>query len=101
MTTANAHTIERLFDANLQTPFIEQTLEKLIQDQIAQEKSELQRLQPRLAEYENRYDMPSSNFFTLYQNGEIGDEMDYFEWNVLYKMHLESKKRIGVLRGKS
>jgi len=101
MTTASAHTLERLFDANLQTPFIEQTLEKLIQDQIAQEKSELQRLRSRLAEYENRYNMPSSDFFALYQNGEIGDEMDYFEWNVLYKMHLESQKRIGVLRGKS
>ncbi len=101
MTTANAHPIERLFNANLQTPFIEQTLEKLIRDQIAQEESELQRLQPRLAEYESHYDMSSIAFFTLYQNGEMGDEMDYFEWNVLYKMHLESQKRIAVLRGKS
>ncbi|MEA3349931.1 MAG: hypothetical protein U9Q82_04855 [Chloroflexota bacterium] len=89
----NTHPIERLIDAKVQTPFIEQALEKIIQDQIAQEEIELQRLQPRLAKYEDVYNMPSSKFFALYQNGEMGDEMDYFEWNVIYKMYLESNKR--------
>lgn len=101
MTIANAHPIENLFKAKLQTPFVEQTLEKLLRDQISQEELELSCLQPRLVEYEKRYDMLSSDFFTLYQKGELGDEMDYFEWNVFYKMYLESQKRIEVLRGNS
>ena len=101
MTIATAHPIENLFKAKLQTPFMEQTLEKLLHDQISQEKLEIKRLKPRLVEYEKRYDMPSSDFFALYQNGELGDEMDYFEWNVFYKMYLDSRKRVAVLRGNS
>ena len=101
MTIANTHLIENLFKAKLQTPFVEQALEKLLRDQISQEELELDRLKPRLVEYEKRYNMLSSDFFALYQKGELGDEIDYFEWNVFYKMYLESQKRIAVLRGNS
>lgn len=101
MTTPNTHLIETLFKAKLQTPFVEETLEKLIRDQISQEELALKRLAPRLLEYEKQHGMSSSTFFSLYRAGELGDEMDYFEWNVLYKMRLDSEKRIAILRGTS
>lgn len=101
MTIANTDLIENLFKAKLQTPFVEEALGKLIQDQISQEKLALKRLMPRLLEYEKKYDMTSGTFFSLYKDGKLGDEMDYFEWNVLYKMRLESEKRIAILGGAS
>lgn len=33
-----------------------------------------------LREFENRFKMPSDQFFNLYQNGRFGDESDYMKW---------------------
>ncbi len=98
MAMASVHSLERLMRVGLDTPFVQNALEKLVQDQIAHEVAELERLRPRLAEYESRFGMTSVEFFERYQGGKIGDEMDYFEWNVLYKMFLDSQQRLGYLR---
>ncbi len=101
MVAMNTDVLENLFKAKLQTPFVEETLGKLIQDQISQEELALKRLMPRLLDFEKKYGMSSSSFFSLYGQGKLGDEMDYFEWNVLYKMRLDSERRIAILEGTS
>ena len=99
MTLAQSHPLERLLRVGLDSPFVQNALNKLVQDQITHETAELKRLRPRLGKYETRYNMPSETFFTRYQNGELEDSMDFFEWNVLYKMFLDSQHRLHVLQG--
>ncbi|MEZ4727131.1 MAG: hypothetical protein R3E79_08375 [Caldilineaceae bacterium] len=36
--------------------------------------------------YEERFAMSSAHFFEKYQAGEMDDDADVFEWQVLYKM---------------
>ena len=94
------HPLERLVKAGLDTPFLVKALEKLVEDQIKHEEAELQRLRPRLDEYEERYQLSSKDFFQRYQNGEMGDDMDFFEWNVFYKMFQDSQQRLHLLKDK-
>jgi hypothetical protein len=99
MSLAQSHPLERLLRVGLDSPFVQNALDKLVQDQIAHETAELKRLHPRLSKYEIRYNMPSETFFTRYQNGDLSDDMDFFEWNVLYKMFVDSQHRLRVLQG--
>lgn len=43
-------------------------------------------LESRLKEFEEKYQMPSKDFHQRFQAGELGDSMDFFEWNTYYEM---------------
>lgn len=44
-----------------------------------------------LVAYEQRYQMPSVDFFARYQKGELGDTADFVEWAGDYQHYLELK----------
>lgn len=50
------------------------------------ESDQLAELTSELNVYEERFAMPSAHFFEKYQAGEMGDDADVFEWQILYKM---------------
>lgn len=69
-------------------PFINEALEnerKILQNAIRRTKEILSSL-------EKRYRMNSSTFFKLYQNGKLGDEVDYITWAGEYRMFLKLKR---------
>lgn len=41
-----------------------------------------------LAGYEQRYQMSSAEFFSRYQQGELGDSADFVEWAGDYQQYL-------------
>lgn len=43
-------------------------------------------LKHRLKEFEKKYQMPSEHFYRRFQAGELGDDIDFFEWNAYYEM---------------
>ncbi|MBM4054705.1 MAG: hypothetical protein FJ264_08555 [Planctomycetes bacterium] len=43
----------------------------------------LQELKNRCRIFENKYHLSSDEFYTLFQEGKIGDEEDFFEWKAL------------------
>lgn len=43
-------------------------------------------LKHRLKEFEERYQMPSEHFHQRFQTGELGDDINFFEWNAYYEM---------------
>ncbi len=43
-------------------------------------------LENRLKNFESQYQMPSETFYQRFRAGELGDAMDFFEWNVFYEM---------------
>lgn len=45
-----------------------------------------QELRERLRRFEERYQMPSKEFYHRFQAGELGDSADFFEWNTYYEM---------------
>ena len=43
-------------------------------------------LEQRLKNFEEKYQMSSTQFYQQFQVGELGDSMDFFEWNTYYEM---------------
>ncbi|NJP10884.1 MAG: hypothetical protein HC866_16555 [Leptolyngbyaceae cyanobacterium RU_5_1] len=43
-------------------------------------------LEQRLKSFEEKYHMLSEQFYQRFQSGELGDSMDFFEWNTYYEM---------------
>lgn len=43
-------------------------------------------LEKRLKGFEEKYHMPSEHFYQRFQAGELGDSMDFFEWNTYFEM---------------
>ena len=61
------------------------------------EKAQLAELAGELANYEARFGMSSDHLFVKYRAGEMGDNADVFEWQILYKMHQRLQHEIDVL----
>ena len=40
--------------------------------------------------------MSSEEFSPRFRSGELGDAIDYFEWNVYYEMLLAARKEISL-----
>lgn len=43
-------------------------------------------LEEQLRKFEEKYQMPSEEFYQQFQSGAIGDSADFFEWNTYYEM---------------
>jgi hypothetical protein len=66
-----------------------QCLERELQN-YSQEKP-IADLEHKLKKFENQYQMSSQNFYQKFQNGELGDSIDFFEWNTYYEMLTQVK----------
>jgi len=51
---------------------------------------ELQELEDSMKKFESKYNMSPETFYKKFEEGELGDEMDFFEWYALCDM----RKRI-------
>jgi len=68
------------------TPVWELTLAKLISQETARLQEQKARLQAQLEAFERRYAMPSRVFYSRFERGELGDEMDFIEWAATQEM---------------
>ena len=53
---------------------------------------ELLDLENRLKAFESQYQMSSDKFYHRFRSGELGDEIDSFEWSVFYEMWKTAQK---------
>jgi hypothetical protein len=90
--------LEHLYEQGYQDQVVDLTVHKLLEQQVQKEEGQLAALTSELAIYEERFAMPSAHFFEKYQAGEMGDDADVFEWQVLYKMHQRLQNEIKFLR---
>ena len=78
-------------------PVLDMTIDKLL----AREISHLQKIQRRLSEqlltFEKRYGIESLEFCRRYQNGDMGDEMDFVEWAATADMLKKAEERLSLL----
>jgi len=53
-------------------------------------------LENLVKQYENQYRMSSDEFYPRFRSSELGDDIDYFEWNVYYEMLLAARKELSL-----
>lgn len=62
-----------------------------MQNELAEIKS---RLEENLATFEKQYAMSSTDFYARFENGELGDAMDFMEWASTIEMLDNLNKQI-------
>lgn len=73
----------QLYEQGYQDQIVDLTVHKLLEQQVQKEEAQLAELADELAGYEARFGISSANFFARYKAGEMGDDADLFEWQVL------------------
>lgn len=76
---------------------LDQILAKLLDAALSEQRLRLERYRRDLSEFEQRYAMDSATFHARFQAGELGDEMDFFEWAGLYQLFQDTLQKIGSL----
>ena len=69
-------------------------LDKLLNVISEQHRSLLKRYQADLQDFEMRYGMSSAEFYRKFELGELGDEMDFFEWAGLFELQQDLVDKI-------
>ncbi|MBI1879411.1 MAG: hypothetical protein HYR94_14535 [Chloroflexi bacterium] len=72
-------------------------LDKLLDTILEEHRLRLNRYQVDLNNFEVRYGMPSVEFYHKFEQGQLGDAMDFFEWAGLFELQqdlLEKIKRL-------
>jgi hypothetical protein len=80
-------------------PVIDTTISKLIE----RERTSLLDLQARLMQqckiFEHTYSLSSSEFSARYVRGEMGDDIDFIEWESTIEMLANLERRLSLLSG--
>jgi len=90
--------LEHLYEQGYQDEVVDLTVHKLVEHQVQKEETQLAELAAELAKYEQRFAMQSDHFEQKYQQGEMGDDADSFEWHVLYTMHQRLRSELEFLK---
>ena len=80
------HRLEALKDTCSDEAELDLILGKLLDVSLSQHRLRLERYERDLREFEERYGMESATFYRRFEAGELGDEMDFFEWAGLYEL---------------
>jgi hypothetical protein len=80
--------LEQLYEQGYQDDIVDLTIYKLLEHQVQKDEAQLHRLKSDLERYEQQFGMASEIFNAKYQAGALGDDVDVFEWHVIYEMYL-------------
>jgi hypothetical protein len=101
MTAKRLHALAELYQQGQVSELMDRTLEKLLHHEAEQCQAQLRQLQADLAEFEQKYQRSSTEFYRQFQAGETGDAMDYVEWASLVQMADNLHKRLRLLTGEA
>ncbi len=92
-------TLEKLADCGMEDWLIDKTLSKLIQYKTNEMERELQELEYSMKKFESKYNIDSEAFYKEFEEGKLGDEMDFFEWCALCDMRTRIMERLNIAKG--
>ena len=95
----NVLVLSQLIQSGQASELMDRTLDKLVQSEIDTSRSKLWEFRHDLAEFEERYGLPSAEFYHRFQKGLTDDGMDYIEWASLFRMKENLRKRLKILTG--
>jgi hypothetical protein len=76
---------------------LELTIDKLLDRETSRLISQKARLEQQLADFEQRYSLSSEEFYERFEQGELGDAMDFVEWSATYEMAANLQHRLSIL----
>lgn len=76
---------------------LDPVLEKLLETTLSDYRLRQKRYEQSLVAFEQRYEMESDAFYRRFEMGELGDEMDFFEWSGLYELYQSLSAKIHQL----
>jgi len=76
---------------------LDMTVDKLLAREVERMRELKARLTDQLAEFEERYALESADFYTRYEDGEMGDAMDFVEWSATVEMLENAERRLALL----
>jgi hypothetical protein len=91
--------LERIYVGGYGDDFMDRALDKLLAQQRAEDEASLRILHGDLEELERRYGMHSDEFAQRYRQGAMGDDVDFVEWNALFRMYTKVHSRLSLLQG--
>jgi hypothetical protein len=98
VTLQRLRTLEHLYEQGFQDDVIDLTIQKLLEHQVQQDKAQLNQLKLELTKFEQQFGLSSEDFMQQYQAGQMGDDIDVFEWHVLYKMYARLREQLAVFQ---
>ena len=78
-------------------PVLDMTIDKLLARATERMLALKDRLSTQLAEFEEKYALKSVDFYPRYENGKMGDKMDFVEWSATMEMLDNIEKRLSLL----
>lgn len=90
--------LETLYHQGETNEALEKTLEKIINQELAVAQQKNAELETDLKQFEQHYQMPSSEFYRRFHSGELGDDIDFVEWNAFYEMRNSLQQHIKILQ---
>ncbi|MEW5766245.1 MAG: hypothetical protein AB1797_01290 [bacterium] len=88
-------------DNSAVNPVLDMTIDKLLAREIERMSELKARLAKQLSEFEERYALKSADFYRRYENGEMGDAMDFIEWSSTVEMLAATERRLSLLERSS
>jgi len=87
---------------NLLKMVVDESHIHLIMDKILKEiknnhQQNIDRYNKDLKYFESKYEMDSNLFYEKFEKGQLGDEMDYFEWSGLIELRNELFDKVKIL----
>lgn len=80
---------------------VDQVMDTTIDKLLIRERARILELKERLLrqckQFEEDYLLDSTEFYTRYEEGEMGDEMDFVEWAATIEMLANIDKRLALL----
>ncbi len=89
--------LETLQAAYADSSELELVFDKLIGGKLSEQRLKLARYDRDLAQFEQQYGMSSSEFYRRFENGDLGDAMDFFEWSGLWELRQRLAGQINQL----
>jgi DNA topoisomerase IA len=76
---------------------IKETLKKLIEQEIDMLEKEKEQYKREMEKFEEKYSLKSEEFIKKFNNGEMGDNLDFFEWYASADSYNRVEKRQSFL----
>ena len=84
-------------DESVVNPVLDMTIEKLLRRETERVLDLKKRLMQQLQEFEENYGLKSADFYARYENGEMGDDIDFMEWSATVEMLANNDRRLALL----
>jgi len=93
-TLSQVKDLEKFIQKHGEDSFISQTISKMLSFKIRKYAKDIKRLDEEII-----HKMKSAAFFKAFQEGKIGDDLDFIEWSSIYKMQKQLIEKEAELEG--